>query len=83
MSLDGDLAEFFGADVLHVVSDHEKFRRRLKIGAEAFRYLRGAENLHSTASSLLGGAGAAGAAGLGVAGLLEAATLSTMAWKMA
>lgn len=62
MSLDGDLTEFFSSDVIQVVSDHERFRRRLKIGAEAFRYLRGAENLHSATSSLLGGAGAAGAA---------------------
>ena len=61
MSVDTDLSEFFGKDVIQVVSDQERFRRRLKIGGDAFQYLKKAENVHTTASSLLGGAGAAGA----------------------
>lgn len=62
MSIDADLSAFFTTDVTQVVSDQELFRRRLKIGGDAFRYLKNAENVHSAASSVLGGAGAAGIA---------------------
>ena len=61
MSFDNELEEFFSNDIPAVVADPEKFRRKLGIGADAFKYLKNAENLGSVITTLAGGTAAAGA----------------------
>ncbi len=65
MSLDDDLESFFGDGIECVVHDSDKFRRKLNIGADAFKYLSNAENLGAFTTAITSGAGAAGMALVG------------------
>ena len=59
MSLEKDLQDFYSEEISSVVEDSEKFRRKLNIGFDAFKYLSNAENLGSFITTLSTGVGAA------------------------
>jgi len=59
MSLETELRNFFSEEITSVVDDADRFRRKLSIGSEAFKYLTQAENLGSFTTALSTGAGVA------------------------
>jgi hypothetical protein len=59
MSLETELSDYFSEEVTSVVDNSDKFRRKLNIGSDAFRYLSKAENLGSFTTALSTGAGIA------------------------
>jgi len=59
MSLETDLRDCFSEEITSVVEDSERFRRKLNIGSDAFRYLSNAENLGNFTTALSTGAGVA------------------------
>lgn len=80
MSVNDDLKEFFSGDVDSVVEDSEKFRRKLNIGADAFKYLKKAENLGSFVQIL--SAGGLAALGANTAWLSSLGVLGTIGLKI-
>ncbi len=58
MSFNDSLKSFFSDEVESVVDDADKFRKKLQIGSEAFKYLTKADNL-GTFLTVLGGGGVA------------------------
>jgi len=65
MAIETDLEEFFSRDIPRVVEDPEKFRKKLNIGMDAFRYLSNAEKLGNFTTTIATGTGAASLAYLG------------------
>lgn len=59
MSIADDLNGFYSAGIANVVDDSDKFRKKLQIGGDAFRYLSNAENLGNFLTTIGGGAGLA------------------------
>jgi len=59
MSLETDLHDYFSEEVTSVVDDADKFRRKLNIGSDAFKYLTRADNLYNFTAALSTGAGVA------------------------
>lgn len=59
MSFDTELQNFFSEEITSVVEDADKFRRKLNIGLDAFKYLSNAENLGNFTTALSTGAGIA------------------------
>lgn len=76
MSLDTELERFFSEQPAAVVRDPDRFRGKLNIGAAAFKYLNGAQNLGNFMTALSTGFGVASmsyfgwTASLGVIGQL-------------
>jgi len=70
VSLEDDLENFFASDAPCVVANPEQFRKKLNIGAEAFKFLSAAKTLGAYSAAMATGAGAAGAAGIGWAASL-------------
>lgn len=60
MSIDDDLEAFYRNDIASVVSNPDQFRRKLDIGADAFKYLSTVDNLREYATVVTSGAGVAG-----------------------
>jgi tellurite resistance protein len=59
MSIETELHDFFSEEITSVVEDSDKFRRKLNIGSDAFKYLSNAENLGSFTTALSTGVGIA------------------------
>ena len=59
MSIETELHDFFSEEVTSVVEDADRFRRKLNIGSDAFKYLTRAENLGDLSTTLASGAGIA------------------------
>ena len=59
MTLESELDDFFSEEITSVVENSDKFRRKLNIGADAFKYLSNAENLGSFTTALTTGVGVA------------------------
>ncbi len=60
-AIDTSLEEFFSKETQVVVRDPDKFRMKLGIGMDAFRYLSATRNLGTVVSTLTGGSAIAGA----------------------
>jgi uncharacterized tellurite resistance protein B-like protein len=65
MGDEDDLEAFYATSTESVVEDSEKFRKKLNIGAEAFKYLTSAENLGLFTTTIASGTGLAGIATAG------------------
>ena len=59
---DSELEEFFSREIESVVADPDKFRMKLGIGLDAFRFLRNAKNMGDFITVATGGTAAAGTA---------------------